>query len=318
MISDKILITGGAGFIGSNLAEKLIEISHKVVLIDNFDTYYNPEIKKKNISILIKKNVPFYKLDILDFKNLERVFQIEKPKKIIHLAARPGVIPSLKETTFYEQVNVSGTINLLELSKKYKIRQFIFASSSSVYGNTNNIPFSEDDLSIFPVSPYGVTKKNAENFCHLYAKLYNIPTTCLRLFTVYGPRQRPEMAIHKFVRQMTNNKEIVIFGNGKSLRDYTYITDIIDGIIKSIEKPFKFEIINLGESHPIKLIELIKIIEKVLNKKTKIKFKNEIKYEMKITYADVSKAKKLLDYTPIVSIKEGIEKFYKWYTTMFL
>lgn len=317
MVGKNILITGGAGFIGSNLAERLFEKGYQIIIIDNFDLYYNTEIKKKNISSLIQKNVSFYELDILDYSNLERVFQLEKPDKIIHLAAKPGVIPSLKNTIDFERVNVIGTINLLELSKRYEIKQFIFASSSSVYGDTKNIPFKEDDLAIEPNSPYGVTKRNAENFCRLYSKLYNIPIICLRFFSVYGPRQRPEMAIHKFMRQIYNNEKISIYGNGESLRDYTYISDILDGLERSLEKDFAFEIFNIGESKTVNLLNLIRIIEKVSRKRAGFQFKKEIDCEMRITHADISKAKKMLGYNPSVTIEEGIKKFHNWYKTMF-
>ena len=310
----KILITGGAGFIGSHLSEKLLKKGNKLVLIDNFDPYYDPKIKKKNLSNLINnKNLKFYKANISNYNKLKEIFKKEKFEKIIHLAAKVGVLPSLVDIQTYEKVNVAGTLNLLELSKDYGIQQFIFASSSSVYGNTKVIPFRENDLTIRPISPYGVTKLNGEYHCHFFAEEYNIYIICLRFFTVYGPRQRPEMAIHKFVRKIFNKQQIYIYGNGNTSRDYTYIDDIIDGIVKCISKPFRFEIFNLGNSHTMKLIKLVRLIEKKLNLKAKVKFVSEQSGDIKHTYSDISKAEKKLNYNPSTDIEEGIEKFIYWY-----
>ncbi len=313
-MAKNILITGGAGFIGSHLSDKLLKKGYRLILIDNFDPYYDPKIKKKNISNLIdNKNLKFYKTDILNFNELKEIFRKEKFDKVIHLAAKVGVLPSLKDIHTYEKVNIAGTLNLLELSKDFNIQQFIFASSSSVYGNTKIIPFRETDLPIRPISPYGITKLNGEYYCYFYSHAYKINITCLRFFTVYGPRQRPEMAIHKFVRNIFNKQQIYIYGSGNTSRDYTYIDDIINGIVKCVAKPLRFEIFNLGNSHQIKLLILIKLIEKKLNLKAKIKFISEQKGDIKYTYSDISKAEKKLNYNPLTDIEEGIEKFVYWY-----
>jgi UDP-glucuronate 4-epimerase len=311
---NNVLITGGAGFIGSHLCEKLLKNRNKIVIVDNFDNYYDPKIKKRNISKIIKnKNVKFYETDILSLYTLSEIFKKEKCEKIVHLAAKVGVLPSLLDPHSYERVNLLGTLNLLELSKHYGVKHFIFASSSSVYGETKVIPFREDDLTIKPISPYGVTKLSGEYHCYFYSKTYGIPITCLRFFTVYGPRQRPEMAIHKFIRNIFNKQQISIYGNGNSSRDYTYIDDIINGIVKCFYKPNGFEIYNLGNSHPIKIIKLIRIIEEMSKLKAKVKFISEKMGDIKNTFADISKATKKLSYNPKTDIKEGIEKFIYWY-----
>lgn len=307
-----ILVTGGAGFIGSSLIDKLIKKDEKVICLDNFNDYYSPEIKKENISsYLDKKNFKLVVGDILDKELLKRVFKKEKVKIVVHLAARAGVRPSLLNPHLYEEVNIGGTLNLLELSRD--IENFVFASSSSVYGVNSKIPFSEDDPIEKPVSPYAATKRAAELLCYTYHHLYNIPLVCLRFFTAYGPRQRPDMAIHKFTKLIDKGKEITMFGNGKSQRDYTYISDIIEGVISSLYKKFSFEIINLGNSRTVELRHLISLIEKGLRKKAKVKQLPDQLGDVPITYAKIDKAKKLLGYKPEIKIGEGIERFVFWY-----
>ena len=310
----QILVTGGAGFIGSHLVDRLLNMGKKVICIDNFDPFYDPEIKKKNIEHNLENmNFTLINEDIRNKKKLEEIFEMHSIDKIVHLAARAGVRPSIRDPLLYEDVNIKGTLNLLELCKKYQIKNFIFGSSSSVYGINSKIPFSERDPINFPISPYATSKRACELFCFTYSHLYDLPITCLRFFTVYGPRQRPEMAIHKFTRLISQGKTIEMYGNGTSKRDYTYIDDIIIGIISALNKKFDFEIINLGNSETVELKYLISLIEKNLKKKAKIKQLPEQLGDVPITYADITKAKKLLNYKPKVKIEEGIEKFVRWY-----
>ena len=240
------LVTGGAGFIGSHLVDRLLKMGKKVIVIDNFDDYYEPQIKRDNIKThLDNKNFTLKEIDLRDKQCLEEIFQSNGISKVIHLAARAGVRASLKNPFIYEEVNIKGTLNLLEVCRRYHLESFIFASSSSVYGATDRVPFLEEELGK-PVSFYAASKCAGEIICYTYHHLHHIPTACLRLFTVYGPRQRPEMAIHKFTRLISQGKEIDIFGDGSSRRDYTYISDIIDGMMQVLDKRFDFEVFNLG------------------------------------------------------------------------
>ncbi len=310
----KILITGGAGFIGSHLIDRLLERNEEIVCIDNFDDFYTPEIKRENVKPhLKKKNFQLIEGDIREKEDLSKIFKANKIKKVIHLAARPGVRASLKNPLLYVEVNVKGTLNLLELSKDYNVEQFIFGSSSSVYGVNSKLPFEEGDKTNAQISPYAVSKKTGELLCYTYSHLYSLPIIVLRFFTVYGPRQRPEMAIHKFTSLMAQDKEIPVFGNGNSQRDYTYIADIIEGIIKALEKKISYEIFNLGSAHPIELKYLISLLEKNLDKKARIKKLPLPLGDVPITYADINKSKKLLGYNPQINVEEGIEKFVDWY-----
>jgi UDP-glucuronate 4-epimerase len=309
-----ILVTGGAGFIGSNLCEKLADADGKIICLDNFNDYYDPKIKEKNIRNLIgSPNFTLYRMDILDKEKLEEVFAKHRIDVIIHLAARAGVRPSLSNASLYEAVNVQGTINILECCRKYNIGKLIFASSSSIYGGNKKIPFSEDDIVDRPISPYAATKKAGELICYTYSYQFNISIYCYRFFTVYGPRQRPEMAIHKFTRLITEGKPIEIFGDGTSSRDYTYVDDIVDTITSNLENVKGYEIINLGNSKPVKITELIKLIEKAANKKAQVKYADMQAGDVLATYADILKAKKMLKYNPKTSIEEGINKFMLWY-----
>ncbi|MBN2421709.1 SDR family NAD(P)-dependent oxidoreductase [Candidatus Woesearchaeota archaeon] len=313
---EKILVTGAAGFIGSHVCEKLLEKNYFVLAVDNFNDYYNPKIKEKNIRAFLNNgNFKLFRADILDYDNLKKIFKKNSPDKIIHLAARAGVRASLENPRLYFEVNVNGTLNLLELANEFKIRNFIFGSSSSVYGKNKKIPFSEEDRTDSQVSPYASSKKAGELLCRTYSSLYNLNITCLRFFTVYGPRGRPDMAPYKFVDLIDNNKPVERFGDGSSKRDYTYIADIVNGILSAMEKENKFEIINLGNSNPIKLTEFISVIEKILNKKAKIIQKPMPMGDVPLTYADVSKAKKILNYKPEIKIEEGMKRFVEWYLT---
>jgi UDP-glucuronate 4-epimerase len=309
-----ILITGGAGFIGSHLVDRLIELGREVIVLDNFDDYYDPGLKRKNVeSHLGCDNFKLVEGNILDRALLEKLSREGNISKVVHLAARAGVRASIEDPYLYEQVNVGGTLNLLQFSVENHIEQFVFGSSSSVYGLGAEVPFKEDRTSGTPISPYAVSKQSAEHFCHTWSRLYQLPVTVLRFFTVYGPRQRPEMAIHKFTRLIDRGVEIPVFGDGCSRRDYTYISDIIEGILSAMEKSFPYEVFNLGESRTIELTELIRLIEKNLGKRAKIKRLSDQLGDVPITYADITRAERLIGYQPKVDIEEGIEKFVEWF-----
>jgi UDP-glucuronate 4-epimerase len=309
-----VLVTGGAGFIGSHLIEKLLSENKNIICFDNFNNYYEPKIKLSNIAgCMGNPNFVLIEGDIRDTDSLNSLFKTHNITEVVHLAARAGVRPSLEHPMLYQDVNVKGTINLLEIVRIYGVRNFVFGSSSSVYGINSKVPFNENDKIDKPVSPYAATKRAAELLCFTYHHLYDIPITCLRFFTVYGPRQRPDMAIHKFTRLIDQGKEITMFGDGKSKRDYTYVADIIDGIVTALYNPFGFEIFNLGDSKTVELQYLVSLIEKNLDKKAIIKRLPDQPGDVPITYADISKASDLLGYQPKVSIEEGIEKFVSWF-----
>jgi UDP-glucuronate 4-epimerase len=308
------LVTGGAGFIGSHLIDRLLERGAEVVCVDHFNDYYDPEIKRSNIQEHLKSR--FYHLveaDIRDTEAMARTFAKYPIDKVIHLAARAGVRPSIEQPLLYEDVNVKGTLCLLELARQHRVSQFVFASSSSVYGANTKTPFSEEDRIDRTVSPYAATKYAGELMCYTYNHLYGIPTSCLRFFTVYGPRQRPEMAIHKFAQLIHDGKPIPFFGNGSTARDYTYIDDIIEGVLATLDHPFAFEVFNLGESSTVTLKELVQTLEKVIGKPAAIQPMPAQPGDVEITYADVSKARRLLGYKPSTSITQGLTSFNEWY-----
>jgi UDP-glucuronate 4-epimerase len=317
MKNKTILVTGGAGFIGSHLVERLIEKEYLVICLDNFNDYYDPLLKENNISGVIENsNFKLIRGDILDLSLLEDIFsgtQNSTPNKVVHLAAMAGVRSSISNPEAYVDVDVKGTVNLLETAKKYNVEQFIFASSSSVYGLNEKTPFREDDPVSLQISPYATAKRAAEIFCETYNNIYGINTTVLRFFTVYGERQRPDMAIRKFTKLIIEDKPISMFGDGSSQRDYTYISDCIDCIVSAIDFPKVFEIINIGSGRTISLKELIRVLEKVTRKKIGVKQFNMQPGDVPITYADISKARKLFGYSPRVTIEEGIKRFFEWY-----
>ena len=309
----RVLVTGGAGFIGSHLVDRLIGEEHHVVCLDNFDPYYDSAIKRRNIAHnLENKNFKLVETDVRDKGKLEGVFKNQKIEQVVHLAAKVGVRPSVQDPFIYEDVNIRGTINLLELSRDFNIKNFIFGSSSSVYGIGEKVPFSEEDV-CQPISPYAVSKRACELYCYAYHHLFDIPVCCLRFFTVYGPRQRPEMAIHRFTRLIDEGREIEVYGDGSSKRDYTYIDDVIEGLRAVLDKKFDFQIINLGSSKTVELRYLISLIEKNLGKKAKIKKLPNQLGDVPVTCADISKAKRLLNHDPKVGIENGIKRFIEWH-----
>lgn len=311
-------ITGGAGFIGSNLSERIIEEGNSVVVIDNFCDFYDPKIKKDNVKkLMLNPNFKMYRDDIRNKQAIKKIFNENNIDVVIHLAAMAGVRPSIENPILYQEVNCLGTQNILEEMKEHDIKNLIMASSSSVYGNCKTIPFKEDMIVDYAISPYAATKKANEVMCHVYHSLYKFNVIMLRFFTVYGERQRPDLAINKFTRLMLNDEEIPMFGDGNTSRDYTYIGDIVDGIIKSSEYVLKednvYEILNLGNSSPISLMQMIKTIAEVLEVEPRIKQLPMQLGDVERTYADISKAKNMIGYNPKTSFKEGIERFVKWY-----
>ena len=310
------LVTGGAGFIGSSVCERLLNKNSKVIAIDNFCEFYSPTIKENNVKGF-NENFKLYRVDIRDKENIKKVFDENEIDVVIHLAAMAGVRPSIENPCLYQEVNCMGTQNLLEEMKNHDVKNLVMASSSSVYGNCKQVPFKEDMVVDFVISPYAATKKANEVMTHVYHKLFNFNVLMLRLFTVYGPKQRPDLAINKFTRLMLENKEIPMFGDGTTSRDYTYIDDIVDGIEKSCNYVLKnknvYEIINLGNSSPVSLKEMIDTIANTLNVQAKINQMPMQQGDVERTYADISKAKKLIGYEPKTSFKEGIKNFANWY-----
>ena len=305
-----VLVTGGAGFIGSHVVERLLARGDTVAVIDDFNEFYDPALKRRNLRGFSDK-VKLIEADICG--DLRRAFAAGPFDAIIHLAARAGVRPSLAQPELYTRVNVIGTQNLLELAREFGVGKFVFGSSSSVYGINQKVPFGEDDPIFKPISPYAATKLAGEALCHVYHHLYGLDVVCLRFFTVYGPRQRPDLAIRKFTQAILAGKPIDMYGDGTSRRDYTYIDDILQGVLACLERNLGYEIINLGESRTVDLRELLRLIEKTTGKKAQVRQLPTQPGDVPITYADISKAKRLLQYQPKVTIEEGIEKFVQWY-----
>ncbi|MDY0103177.1 MAG: GDP-mannose 4,6-dehydratase [Lentimicrobium sp.] len=311
-MKNNVFITGIAGFIGSNLALTMLKQGYSVSGIDNFDNFYDPQIKRKAIEKLQKAGTfTLYEGDIRDREKLDHIFSVQKPHLVIHLAARAGVRPSIEQPELYYDVNVTGTLNLLEAMRKADITQMLFASSSSVYGNNRKVPFSETDPVDNPISPYAATKKSGELLCYTYHHLYNFNIFCLRFFTVYGPGQRPEMAIQQFGRKITEGSSITLFGDGSTRRDYTFVEDIVSGIIASANNLKGYEILNLGNSDTISLLDLVHSIEETLGKKAKIEWQPMQPGDVEITYADISKSRKLIGYQPDYPVKRGLRKMFE-------
>ena len=310
----RVLITGGAGFIAYHLASALMSRRAEVSLLDNFNAFYDPEIKRRNVQDLqAQGNATLHAVDILDRDKLRSVFETTRPEVVVHLAAWAGVRPSLENPDLYSSVNVTGTVNMLEMAKEFSTNCFVFGSSSSVYGGNVKVPFSEDDPVDRPVSPYAATKRAGELLCHTYAHNFAMHITCLRFFTVYGPRQRPEMAIHKFAQLMAQGKEIPLYGAGDSRRDYTYVEDIVSGVLGAIDANLQFEIINLGESQTTTLLDLVRHLEEALGLKALLRFLPNQPGDMEITYADITRARRMLGYSPQTPIRKGIGLFADWF-----
>ena len=309
-----ILITGGAGFIGSTLADKLIKENNKVIVIDNFNDYYSPKLKEKNVfHNLTNLNYSLYRNDICDKDAVEKIFEKNNIDCVVHIAARAGVRPSLENPLAYAETNIDGTINILEAMRKNNVKKMVFASSSSVYGNCKAEKFSEDLKVTEPISPYAATKSACEQFLYTYSKLYDIQSICLRFFTVFGPRQRPDLAIRKFIELIEQDRPIPVYGDGTTMRDYTYIDDIVSGIMSAIKyDKTPYEIINLGGGSPVTLNEMIETIEKVLGKNAKIDRLPMQPGDVDKTVSDITKAKSLLRYEPKTTFEEGIRKFIEW------
>jgi UDP-glucuronate 4-epimerase len=315
----RILLTGGAGFIGSHVAEALLRRGADLTIVDNLDEFYSPAWKRANLKDVQQAGrFAFVEADIAETEPMRDVLAQAKPEAIVHLAARAGVRPSIEQPRLYERVNVAGTLNLLELARQFGVQQFLFGSSSSVYGATSRAPFSEEQVELRPISQYAATKLAGEMLGYTYAHLYALPVICLRFFTVYGPRQRPDLAIHKFTALLEAGKPVPIFGDGSTGRDYTFVDDIVAGVLAALEYAppaggAPFDIFNLGNSHPVKLNELVALLEKVTGKKAVRDPKPPQPGDVPLTWADLSKSSRLLGYRPATLLEVGLEKFVAWY-----
>jgi len=317
----RVLLTGGAGFIGSHLAEALLRRGARLTIVDNLSSFYDCTLKKANLEAIGRVGkYEFHALDICDMAQLSQVVAFDRPEVVIHLAACAGVRPSIGQPKLYEQVNVAGTLNLLELCRQYHVDRFIFGSSSSVYGATSCVPFSENHVELRPLSPYAATKLAGEMLAYTYAHLFGLQVICLRFFTVYGPRQRPDLAIRKFTELLEAGKPLPIFGDGSMARDYTYVDDIVAGILASLDPQLHFplggpafEVFNLGNSHPVKLTELIELLENVTGRKATCEWGPSQPGDVPMTWADTSKASRVLGYRPATSLEEGLTSFVRWY-----
>ncbi len=311
-----IVLTGAAGFIGSHLAERLLGEGRRVVGFDNFNDFYDPAIKRDNVARLEARGADFRLVegDLRSTDDVERLFEaVDGPFVVVHLAAMAGVRPSLEDPMLYQMVNVTGTYTLLEAARRRDFAGYVFGSSSSVYGGSSRLPFSEEDDTLDPLSPYAATKLLGEQIAFVYHVCHGIPATCLRFFTVYGPRQRPEMAIHQFARKIHTGEEITLFGDGTTTRDYTFVDDIVDGITAAIARPQPFEIVNLGGGNRVSLAEMVAHLERALGTKAKIKNVPAHLGDMQHTLADVTKAARLFDYAPSHPFERGIDAFAQWF-----
>jgi len=314
-MAEKVLVTGGAGFIGSHLVRRLLDEGYQVICLDNFDPYYDPLIKRKNIAEFMR--VDKFQLvegDIRDGDLLKKIFAGNDIKYLLHLAAKAGVRTSIEYALDYADVNVRGTVTLLEVAKDHGVEKFVFGSSSSVYGcRSFGEKFKEDDPIVYPISPYAASKVAGEAYCYTYHYLYKIPMVILRFFTVYGPGQRPEMAIHKFARLIDEGQEIPLYGDGSAKRDFTYVEDIVDGIARAMRAELEFEVFNLAGGRTYEIIEVVRGLEAELGKEAKIRFLPTQPGDVPVTEADISKARTLLGYEPKTPLQEGLRKFVEWY-----
>lgn len=309
----RTLVTGGAGFIGSHLSAKLLDDGQEIAIIDELNDYYAPALKLKNLDEVRKHGAThFVQADICDREAVERLLGEFRPDTMVHLAARAGVRPSLENPLLYQRTNVEGTTVLLEEARRHGVERIVFASSSSVYGAASRVPFSEDDAVRWPISPYAATKIAGEALCHTFSHLYGMKISCLRFFTVFGPRQRPDLAIRKFAESIEAGRPIPVYGDGSTGRDYTFIADIVSGISAAMKLEAKFEVFNLGNSHPVLLRDMIATIEEVVGKRALIDRQPEQPGDVPITYADIGKARRILGYQPETSLKEGIRQMVEW------
>jgi UDP-glucuronate 4-epimerase len=309
-----VLVTGGAGFIGSHLCERLLSEGMRVSIIDELNDFYGPQEKLDNLDRIRHRGaVEFLQADICETGAVERLLREQEVEAVIHMAARVGVRPSIEDPLGYERTNVQGTISVLEAARRAGVRRFILASSSSVYGIANQVPFREDDTANLPISPYAATKLAAEKICYTYSHLHRLACCCLRFFTVYGPRQRPDLAISKFIGLIDEGKPVPVFGDGSSGRDYTYCEDVVAGIVAALGYDCRYEVFNLGNSHPLRLSELIAAIEGAVGKPASVVRHPEQPGDVPITYADISKAERLLGYRPATSFAAGLVKQVAWY-----
>ncbi|MAE61982.1 MAG: epimerase [Planctomycetaceae bacterium] len=308
-----ILITGAAGFIGSTLTDRLLAAGRRVVGVDNLCDFYDPAVKRRNLAgALGLDQFEMMEADIRDGDAIDAVFARVKPESVVHLAAMAGVRPSIENPALYVAVNVDGTMHVLDAAVKHGVGRFVFASSSSVYGNNQKVPFAEDDPVDFPISPYAATKRAGELICHTYWHLHHLPVACLRLFTVYGPRQRPDLAIGKFLRLVEAGAAIPVFGDGSMSRDFTFVGDIVDGMLAALERCDAFGIYNLGGNHPVTLTDLIGAIEQVVGKRAKIDRQPQQPGDVERTYADLTRSSTVLGYEPRVSLEQGIGRQWEW------
>ncbi len=309
------LVTGGAGFIGSHICERLLHSGHSVWALDDLNPFYDPQIKRRNIRDIQALGLPFEFVmgDLTDRGTLDELLGSARFDQIIHLAARAGVRPSLEEPALYQRVNVEGTVNVLEAARRRGVRKLIIASSSSVYGVNSKVPFSESDPIFHPISPYAASKLACEALGHVYHHVYGLDVVMLRFFTVYGPRQRPDLAIHKFARLIRDRKPIPVFGDGTTARDYTYIDDILEGVMACTSREFGFEIFNLGESQTITLKRLVEVLIKALGKPASIDHQPSQLGDVPLTCADITKARQKLGYNPRFNFEEGIRRFVNWF-----
>ncbi len=313
---DTMLVTGAAGFVGSHACEALLRRGHRVVGVDNFDGFYARAIKDASLRAIVSTGADrfnFAEIDVTDRARVAQLVAAAKPRAILHFAALAGVRPSIERPAEYARVNVEGTAHVLEAAAKNGVERFVFASSTSVYGNNATVPFREDDPAAEPISPYAATKRAAELMCHAYWHLHRLPVACLRLFTVYGPRQRPDLAIHKFTRLISEGQPIPVFGDGSTSRDYTFVDDIIAGVMSALDRCDRYRIYNLGGSNPVTLAALIGHVERAVGKKAVIDRQPAQAGDVERTYADVTRAREELGYDPTTPIEQGIRRFVEWF-----
>ena len=317
MAQQNIFVTGAAGFIGSHAAQALIRRGYHVIGVDNFCDFYDRSWKEMNLKSIASdaasQDLEVEEIDITDGAAIDRLVARAKPAGILHLAAMAGVRPSIEQPAYYARVNVEGTTHLLQAAVKHGVKKFLFASSSSVYGNLGQVPFREDDPVAEPISPYAATKRSGELLCYTVWHLYKLPVFCLRFFTVYGPRQRPDLAIHKFTRLISQGKPVPVFGDGSTSRDYTFVDDIVSGIVASLERCDRYRIYNLGGSDPVTLRELIEELERAIGKQAILDRRPAQPGDVERTFADLARAKAELGYQPKTSLAEGLRKFVTWF-----